>query len=125
GLSFKNFPATLGTFAHRLLSGEINFRRSNPGLSFSFRLRLAFLNFKAEIFFVGQHEKGIERPALARDETLEQVRSSRREQFLHLFALNRSLQNDLARSIIAAFCRTDCIFTDVAHSKFDYAPTAF
>jgi hypothetical protein len=107
GLGLKDFTAGYWTFAERLFSCEINFRDRLFRFSFSFCFRLALLEFKADIFLVGQHEKCFERSALAGNKALEQIRFATREQLLHLFALDRPLQNDFARSEIAGLVRAD------------------
>src|SRR5207237_3688734 len=100
---FKNVATAFRAFAEGLLSGEINFRRSGPGLAFSFRLWLALFEFKANVFFVVHHEKCFERSAFTRDKTLQQIGSAGGEHFFHLLAVHRSLQNDFARSKVARF----------------------
>src|SRR4030095_7328335 len=95
-LSLKNFSAGYWAFANWLFSCEINFRCRLFGLSFFFPFRVALLEFKADIFLVVQHQKGFERPALAGNEPFKQIRFAGREQFVHLFSLDWSLQNDFA-----------------------------
>ena len=107
GLSFKNFSAGYWAFAERFLACEINFRDRLFGFSFFFRFRLALLEFKAYIFLIGHHEKRFERSALAGNEPFKQIRFAAREQFVHLFALDRSLQNDFAGSEVAGLVRAD------------------
>src|SRR5205809_4573159 len=104
---FKDVATAFRAFAEGLLSCEINFRRSGPGLAFSFRLRLALFEFKAYVFFVGHHEKRFERSALARDKTFQQIGSAGGEQLFHLLAVHRSLQDDFARSKVARFVWAD------------------
>src|SRR6476619_1185640 len=104
-LSFKNFSAGYWAFAERLFSCEINFCCRLFGFSFLFRLRVTLLEFKADIFLVVQHEKRFEWPALARNELLKQIRFAAREQFVHLFSLDWSLQNDFAGSEVARLVR--------------------
>src|SRR5438876_12350466 len=89
---FKNVATAFRAFAEGLLSCEINFRGSGLGLAFSFRLWLALFEFEADVFFVGHHQKRFERSALARNETLQQIGPTGREQFFHLLALHRSSQ---------------------------------
>src|SRR5919106_5636586 len=99
--SLKNFSAGYWTFAERFLACEINFRDRLFRFSFLFRFWLALLEFKADIFLVGQYEKSFEWPALARNEPFKQIRFAAREQFVHLFSLDWSLQNDFAGSEVA------------------------
>src|SRR5437764_14765421 len=104
---FKNVATAFRAFAEGLLSCEINFRRSGLGLAFSFRLRLALFEFEADVFFVGHHEKRLERSALARNETFQQIGPACFEQLLHLLALHRSLQDAFPRSKVARFVWAD------------------
>ena len=106
-LSLKNFSAGYWTFAERLLACEINLRDRLFRFSFLFRFWLALFEFKADIFLVGQYEKRFEWPALARNEPFKQIRFAAREQFVHLFSLDWSLQNDFSRSEVAGFVWTD------------------
>src|SRR4026209_327349 len=106
-LSLKNFSAGYWTFAKGLFSCEINFRNRLFGLSFLFRSWLALLEFKADIFLVVQHKKRFEWPALARNKPFKQIRFAAREQFVHLFSLDWSLQDDLAGSEVARLVRAD------------------
>src|SRR5439155_27011190 len=94
------------------------------GLSFLFCLWLALLEFEADIFFVGQYEKSFKWPTLARNEALDQIRCAGAEQFLHLFAFHRLLQNDFYGPEVAGFVWADGIFADVAHSELEHAPVA-
>src|SRR5215216_5983337 len=102
-VSLKYFSAGDWTFAERLFACKINSRRWLFRLSFLFRFRITFLEFKADIFFVGQYEKRFEWPALARNESFKQICFTAREQFVHLFSLDWSLQNDFSRSEVAGF----------------------
>src|SRR6476661_9977478 len=104
-LCLENFSAGYWTFTERLFSCEINFSRWLFGFSFLFRLRVSLLEFEADIFLVVQHEKRFEWPALARNELLKQIRFAAREQFVHLFSLDWSLQNDFAGSEVARLVR--------------------
>jgi hypothetical protein len=88
-------------------SCEINFCVRLFRFSFLFRFRVALLEFKADIFLVGQYEKRFERPALARNEPFKQIRFAAREQFVHLFSLDWSLQNDFTGSEVARLVRAD------------------
>src|SRR6266403_2130868 len=106
-LSLKNFSAGYWTFAEGFLACEINFRDRLFRFSFLFRFRVALLEFKADIFLVVQHEKRFEWPALARNELFKQIRFAAREQFVHLFSLDWSLQNDFSRSEVARLVRAD------------------
>src|SRR6476469_6126942 len=106
-LSFKNFSAGDWALAERLFSREINFCCRLFGFSFLFRLRVSLLEFEADIFLVVQHEKRFEWPALARNEPFKQIGFAAREQFVHLFSLDWSLQNDFARSEVAGPVRAD------------------
>src|SRR5919109_2520145 len=92
GLSLKDFSAGYWAFAKRFSACEIDFCDRLFGFAFLFRFWLALLEFKADIFFVVQHEKCFERPALAGNESFKQIRFTCREQFLHLFAFDRPLQ---------------------------------
>src|SRR3954451_19331557 len=96
GLSLKNFSAGYRAFAQRFLACEINLRSRLSRFSFLFCFRVPLLEFKTDIFLVGDYEKRFERPALARNEAFEQIRFSAREQFVHLFSLDWPLQNDFA-----------------------------
>src|SRR6476620_11264877 len=106
-LSFKNFSAGYWTFTERLLSCEINFCCRLFGFSFLFRFRVTLLEFQPDIFLVVQHEKRFEWSALAGNEPFKQIRFAAREQFVHLFSLDWSLQNDFARSEVARLVRAD------------------
>src|SRR4030095_14543007 len=100
-LSLNNFSARYWTFAERFLACEINLRDWLFRFSFLFRFWLALLGFEAHLFFFGQYEKRFEWPALARNEPFKQIRFAGSEQFVHLFSLDWSLQNDFAGSEIA------------------------
>src|SRR5215472_12496859 len=100
-VGFKNFSTGYWAFADRLFSCEINFCGRFFRFSFLLRLRVAFLEFKPDIFLVGQYEKRFEWSALAGDEPFEQIGSAARKQFVHLFSLDRSLQDDFARAEVA------------------------
>src|SRR6476619_1936344 len=104
-LGLKNFSAGNWAFAKRLFSCEINFSCWLFRFSFLFRLRVSLLEFEADIFLVVQHEKCFEWPALARNELFKQIRFAAREQFVHLFSLDWSLQNDFAGSEVARLVR--------------------
>src|SRR5690348_2822058 len=106
-LSLKNFSAGYRAFAERFLACEINLRSRLSRLSFFFCFRVPLLELETHIFLLVQHEKRFERPALAGNETLKQIRFSGREQFVHLFPLDCPLQNDFARSEIAALIWAD------------------
>ena len=90
-----------------MLPSEINFSDRLFGFSFLFHFRVALFEFKTDVSFVGHHEKRLEWSALARDETLEQIGPAAGEQFLHLIAVHRSLEDDLARSKIARLIWAD------------------
>src|SRR5215471_4353146 len=92
-LSLKNFATAHWAVAKRFLAGEINFFDRLFRFSFFLRFRLALLEFKADISLIVQNKKRFERPALAGDEPFKQIGLASREQFLHLFALDRSLQD--------------------------------
>src|SRR5215471_8055450 len=124
GLSLKNSSAGYWAFAEGLLACEINFYCRLFRFSRLFRFWFALFEFESDIFLVGQHEKCFKRPALAGDKLFKQIRFTCSEQFLHLFALDRSLQNDFARSEVARLVRPDRIFTHVAHSGFENSPAA-
>src|SRR6476620_11183799 len=104
-LSLKNFSAGYWTFAERLFSCEINFYCRLFWFSFFFRFLVTLLEFKADIFLIVQHEKRFEWPALARNELFKQIRFAAGEQFVHLFSLDWSLQNDFAGSEVARLVR--------------------
>src|SRR4029453_9709552 len=106
-LSFKNFSAGYWAFAERLFSCEINFCGRLFRFSFLFRFWLPLLEFKADIFLVGQYQKRFEWPALARNEPFKQIRFAACEQFVHLFSLDWSLQNHFSRSEVAGFFWSD------------------
>src|SRR5215471_3468960 len=106
-VGFKNFSTGYWAFADRLFSCEINFCGRLFGFSFLLRLRVALLEFKADIFLVGQYEKRFERPAFAGNEPFKQIGFAAREKFVHLFSLDWSLQNDFARSEVAGFVLAD------------------
>src|SRR3982751_2525739 len=106
-LSLKNFSAGRRAFAERFLACEINLRSRLSRFSFLFRFWITFLELESHIFLIVQHEKRFERPTLAGNEALKQIRFSAREQFVHLFSLDWPLQNDFARSEIAALIRAD------------------
>src|SRR5262245_48191134 len=125
GLSLKHFSAGYWAFAERLFSCEIDFRGRLFGFPFFLCFQLTLLESKADIFLVGQDEKCFEWPALAGNKALEQIRFAGREQFVHLLSLDRSLQDDFARTEITRFIRADGIFADIAHSRFENAPAAF
>src|SRR6266481_3872775 len=114
----KNFSTAYWTFAERLFPCEINFCDRLFRFSFFLRFWVALLEFEADVFLVVQHEIRLERSALAGNEAVEQICFSGREQFLHLFALDRPLQDHFARSEIARLIRADGIFAEVAHSGF-------
>src|SRR5215470_4502995 len=103
GFNLKDSSAGYWTFAERLLACEINFRHGFLWFSVLSRFRLTLLEFKADIFFVGQYQKRFERPALAGNESFKQIRFSAFEQFVHLFSLDWSLQNDFSRSEVTVF----------------------
>src|SRR6266567_1531069 len=124
-VSLKNFSTAHGTFAERFFACEINFCDRFLRFSVLFRFRVALLEFEADVFLIGQHEKRFERPALSRNEPFEQVGLAGREQFLHLFALDRPLQDHFARPEIARLVRPNGIFAEVAHSRFENASVAF
>src|SRR5262245_32529865 len=107
GLSLKNLSAGYWAFAEWLFSCEINFGGRFFRLSFLFRLRVTLLEFKPDSFLVGQYEKRLEWPPLAGNEPFKQIGFATGEQFVHLFSLNRSLQNDFAGSEVAGFVRAD------------------
>src|SRR5205823_9909299 len=90
-LSLENFSTGHWTFANRFFSCEIDFRNRLFGFSFLLRLRVAFLEFEADVFLIRQHEKRFERPTLSGNESFKQISFPGREQFLHLFALDRPL----------------------------------
>src|SRR2546423_13602876 len=125
GVRLEDFSAAHWTFAERLFACQIDFRGRLFGFSFLFRFWIALLEFEADIFFVVQNEKCLKRSAFAGNETLKQVRLPVREQFLHLFAFDRPLQDHFARSEIARLVRPDRIFADVGHARFKNASAAF
>src|SRR5207249_9531416 len=92
-VSLKNFSTGHWTFANKFFPSEINFRRRLFGFSFLFRFWVALLEFEADIFLVGQHEKRFKWSAFAGNKPFKQIRFAYREQFLHLFALDRPLQD--------------------------------
>src|SRR5215470_8271520 len=105
GLSLKDLSTGYWAFAKRFLACEINFCCWLLRFSFLFRFRLTFLEFEADIFLIGQHEKRFEGPAFAGNKALEQVGLAGGEQFVHLLTLDWSLQDDFARSEIAGLVR--------------------
>src|ERR1700745_3959651 len=107
GLSLKNFSAGYWTFAERLFPSKIDLCRRLFGFSFLFHFRVALFEFKTDVSLAGHHENLFECSALARDETLEQIGPAAGEQFLHLIAVHRSLEDDLARSKIARLIWAD------------------
>src|SRR5436305_15270802 len=106
-LSLSYLSAGYLSLAEPLFSCEINFCGLFFGLSFPFRLRATFLELETDIFFVGQDEKRFEWPTLAGNESFKQIRFAVNEQFVHLFSLNRPLQNDFSRSEVARFLWAD------------------
>src|SRR5947207_7483864 len=101
GVGLENFAAAHWTFANWLLACEINFNGWLFRFSFSLRFWIPLLEFEADVFLIRQHEKRFERPALSGNESFKQISFPGREQFLHLFALDRSLQDHFAGSEIA------------------------
>ena len=107
GVPLKNSSIGYWAFAKRFFACEINFHDRLFGFSFLFRFWLALLEFEADVFLVVQHEKRFEWSALAGNKALEQICPTGGEQFLHLFRLDRPLQDDFARSEIAGLVRAD------------------
>src|SRR5713101_2439859 len=124
-ISFENLSTAHWTFANWLLACEINFDGWLFRFSFSLRFWIPLLEFDADAFLFVQHQKRFERPALAGNETLEQICFASREQFLHLFALDRPLQDHFARPEIARLVRPNRIFAEIAHSGFENTSAAF
>src|SRR5207302_1159008 len=62
--------------------------------------------------------------ALFRDELLEQISLAGLQQFFHLAALDRPLQNNFSAAEIARAIRSGRLFTNVIHRSFEYAIAA-
>src|SRR6516162_5310040 len=94
-------------FTEGFLACEINFCCRLFRFSLLFRFWFALFEFESDIFLFGQHEKCLKRPALAGNKLFKQIRFTCSEQFIHLFALDRPLQNEFARSEVARLVWTD------------------
>src|SRR5437667_782854 len=126
-LRVKHASAAFGAFAQRLLSSEIDF------LGWGLRLgalrgtragfRFARLEFKSDFAFLERKER-FKRPAFLRDKLVEQIRFAGLEQFLHLGALDRPLQNDFAGPEIARAIGAGRLFADILHCCLKNAITA-
>ena len=127
-MALKHAGAAHRAFAQRLLSAEIQFGRRLLGLADPGGARLApgLARLKLEAHFAAfaHDEVSREGAALFGNEFWQQIGLADGQQFGHLRAVHRLLQNDLAGAEIAGLDRAGRFLADITHPGLEHACAA-